>query len=1140
MSDDNGFPRDEDEDDAKDEDQDNATEEIFKSSRDVNRPESGTATPPAKHTKRLSFSGSTSSSPRGHQPEQMWNILKDVKRATTELVKRSKSRLLNREELQSIQQPQQLRWGSDTALPMDKEELNKSSSDQDLEGTLKQGLESEPEPIPLTGGKQLKKTASIMNVSRMNFLEDYSPKERLMASLLESNDPFLEMNKWRTSQGSINESGGTGALRKSVDLDDEADGAGGGGGGGGSGGGGGGSGGGGGGGHGSVGGDDVDSYGEDAGLETDESDTEADMVVLDPDHPLMKRFQAALKAHLDKQNEKITLELRDLSEKLRVKKKSREDLGVELYGVQQELAKYQMMLEQQHDQVASLKQERQKEEQELNDVRFLFKDTQLEINKERKNCTALQNEVENLALRLFYMTNSKENVRSDISVMKRAAEKVETEVARAELLKQKQDLYVDRLVEGVERLKEEIAMYDAQISAQTEETKAAKESLMEAYMDIESVEFEKKDLFQKWNSSLIGMKRRDEAHSAMLSALNQQEQLILTLQTDLEGYKKTILKEQEQNEKLTHILNKTEREIESAKKQMTQIQTKHEALMNEFNTYSRMLYETEQALGRAVADKQLRIAEVLSLRKQIEQEHQSKNKLEDEILERMRAQLTLAKASHYSKQLIKKTRDVTKRLESETIDVENNIAQCTLDIVNVRGRTERLRKVLDVLENQIAEQNAIITKSEQEMLKRNAVIERKQNQVDSMNKRLTQMIAAAGGVELGPLEIQVNSLHKSIEAKNQEVLDLQQLWLRQQSELVRLCQKKDKELVELVALRRQLTILSQKKVRTEAEIEQQHREMCEIERSVRNMRNDIIKLNDLLHKEKCAGEELEQGNILMENAFIAGLQDAELESIQLQAKLDEIKDEKERLLNSLVEAERQIMLWEKKTQLARETRDAVNSEIGQGEMQAMRSEIHRMQVRHSQLMKQQEKMIQDMEKAVSRRDTIVTRGEAQSKLKDRIVTKGTFERQMGEMRKKIKQTIQEANGCDTEMKELREHQQTISEQLEQKQVNCQQLQGALDTMDGDIERALEVKQRNMSELLSRQQKSKYYQQLKDNKYTMMCRSESALEMESQKQEDRLQSLTSIVHRLNSEFPYAQPALRKVTMTLATRSSPLEA
>ena len=63
---------------------------------------------------------------------------------------------------------------------------------------------------------------------------------------------------------------------------------------------------------------------------------------------------------------------------------------------------------------------------------------------------------------------------------------------------------------------------------------------------------------------------------------------------------------------------------------------------------------------------------------------------------------------------------------------------------------------------------------------------------------------------------------------------------------------------------------------------------------------------------------------------------------------------------------RQIMLWEKKTQLAKETRAAVDSEIGQCEIRAMKAEIHRMQVRYTQLMKQQERMIQEMEKAVSR------------------------------------------------------------------------------------------------------------------------------------------------------------------------------
>ena len=57
------------------------------------------------------------------------------------------------------------------------------------------------------------------------------------------------------------------------------------------------------------------------------------------------------------------------------------------------------------------------------------------------------------------------------------------------------------------------------------------------------------------------------------------------------------------------------------------------------------------------------------------------------------------------------------------------------------------------------------------------------------------------------------------------------------------------------------------------------------------------------------------------------LQQAERESIEMQEKLNELKEEKERLLNSLVEAERQIMLWEKKTQLARETKAAVDSEV---------------------------------------------------------------------------------------------------------------------------------------------------------------------------------------------------------------------
>lgn len=55
--------------------------------------------------------------------------------------------------------------------------------------------------------------------------------------------------------------------------------------------------------------------------------------------------------------------------------------------------------------------------------------------------------------------------------------------------------------------------------------------------------------------------------------------------------------------------------------------------------------------------------------------------------------------------------------------------------------------------------------------------------------------------------------------------------------------------------------------------------------------------------------------------------------------------------------------------------------------------------------------------------------------------------------------IQEANGCDDEIQDLRGHQVELSQQLEDKQVNVQHLQGNSDTLDGDIERLFENKQK---------------------------------------------------------------------------------
>ncbi len=70
----------------------------------------------------------------------------------------------------------------------------------------------------------------------------------------------------------------------------------------------------------------------------------------------------------------------------------------------------------------------------------------------------------------------------------------------------------------------------------------------------------------------------------------------------------------------------------------------------------------------------------------------------------------------------------------------------------------------------------------------------------------------------GPLEFQIKTLQKQIDAKVTECLSLQQFWLRQQNELVRMIKDVTNESNEIESLKKQSTILLQKKLRIEGRV----------------------------------------------------------------------------------------------------------------------------------------------------------------------------------------------------------------------------------------------------------------------------------------------------------------------------------
>ncbi|XP_029455039.1 coiled-coil domain-containing protein 40 isoform X2 [Rhinatrema bivittatum] len=679
-----------------------------------------------------------------------------------------------------------------------------------------------------------------------------------------------------------------------------------------------------------------------AGTE-DSEEEETQLMILDPDHPLMTRFQSALKNYLTNQLQTMNQDLREMTISMKRTKKEREELGVLLYSLQQELAQLQLKLEKQHDRHSLAVTQHRQGEEELEDIRNLYKKTREMTNEERKRVVALQTEVENLALRLFYVQSMKHDVLSDIAVMKRAVHKAEVERMKAEEQKLKQDLYVDHQTRQITQLNEQIAMYSAQIAAQSEETKAARFMVAEAGMEIDAISLEKKQLLQQWNSSLIGMSKRDEAFITIRDALSEAQHQLRTMEAEIEGYKLSAMKEEEKNEHLAVILNRAENEVQMNKKLLTQCLNKQEALKVEYSTYTRTLHETEHALNKVIIDRSLCWNELSIIRKQTEEESQIKMALKNQILERLQEKMTSNKAVKYAFLLTEKLRKRKFEQELEFSKVENDMAQVSLEINYTNSRMSMLQKTLSQLDQEVQSIHELISCSENEIAKRMIIIQHKQNAINLLTKKIDMATTLAGGKAVGPLELQIKNLSKDIEECSSEIIAVQQYWLRLQNELVKLTQEREEQEASVEISKKELSIRQQQKIRLENEIEQEKIEKKDIERYMANLSNDMAKLTSLLSKNNSSKEDLQQSNQLMETDFIRALKAAEKESIEMQEKRDGLQEEKERMLSNLVEAEHQIMLWEKKIQLAREMRYAVDSSVGHGEIRAMRAEVRQMQ-----------------------------------------------------------------------------------------------------------------------------------------------------------------------------------------------------
>merc|ERR1719265_871738 len=191
---------------------------------------------------------------------------------------------------------------------------------------------------------------------------------------------------------------------------------------------------------------------------------------------------------------------------------------------------------------------------------------------------------------------------------------------------------------------------------------------------------------------------------------------------------------------------------------------------------------------------------------------------------------------------------------------------------------------------------------------------------------------------------------------------------------------------------------------------------------------DMDRMNSAIVKHDGRAGQLANDNQMMEMEFVQKLKEIEASCLETEKSIGRAKEEKAKTHDEILEAERQVQLWDRKITLEREMQEALDPNVGQADAAAMKKEIHRMEWRLEQLKRRQESMIVEMERAVHKRDAIALKYEPKAKKNKQAATTTNMKRQIQSLKNNLRLCTQANN--TTEQKIAQKEQDIVKLQQE--------------------------------------------------------------------------------------------------------------
>jgi len=321
------------------------------------------------------------------------------------------------------------------------------------------------------------------------------------------------------------------------------------------------------------------------------------------------------------------------------------------------------------------------------------------------------------------------------------------------------------------------------------------------------------------------------------------------------------------------------------------------------------------------------------------------------------------------------------KLNKEIFDVlvekdskANEIIRVQIDKVNVESQNIKLKNKLELMNEEITKLEDDYNKKSQRIKTNHKALEKKQLEMDKLNKDYGELMKNKKGEDEGEFEVAIDKLQSQVRKLRKEIRNKEAEWLSKKQELVRKETIYNNISEECVDKRSKRMILDHKKLRLNSNYAMHEKEIKEIEFSLKQLREyEMVKFGKLLGKNMANNQTLKHQIFDVDIKFKEKLTSMENESMKLEMEIEVLREEKADTLAQIIETERQIHLWERKIELQEQMQKIIKPESGLKEIDEMKIFIHKQKLVYKKLQADQEKVIKNMERCVQRRNFIKVR-----------------------------------------------------------------------------------------------------------------------------------------------------------------------